>query len=137
VQKVTYINIRGESIVFTGDPPFVFHSLQGAGAVETSFLTSRGVYQHGDTTQGLRKEPRYLELRFHIDEKTREQMYSRRVQATGILSMARAYDSTGRRGKLVYENDYGRWWIWAIPERGPLFEQRIRNFSPGILVEFK
>lgn len=130
MQKVTYINILGEAIEFSRLPPFVFHSIKGTGAVETSFITSRGVNQHGDTTQGVLKEPRYLELRFHIDGADRQDMYRRRVQAMGVLAIARAFDGC-QRGKLIYENDYGRWWIWAIPEVGPAFERRIKNFTPA------
>jgi hypothetical protein len=138
MQRVTYINIRGESVVFAGEPPFILYSIRGTGPVETTFLTSRGVYQHGDTTQGFRKEPRYVELKIHIDGLDKAGMYQRRVQLSGILSTLKGFDPiTKRRGRLIYENDFGRWWIWAIPESGPVFENKIAHFATDIPVTFK
>ena len=58
MQKLIYINLTGDIIVFEGRPPYVLEKVKGLGKPKVKFNISRGVYQHGDTTCGALLEPR-------------------------------------------------------------------------------
>ena len=136
MQKLTYINILGESLVFFRDGPYIFRSIRGTGPSGLVITTLQGVYQGGDTTVGIRRQHREVDFVFHIEGQTREEMYTLRRQLCGLLSAGKAFDGINR-ARIMYENDSGRWWTWAIPETGPDFDNRIRNFLTDIPITFR
>jgi len=125
-QRLTYINLTGDTIVFEGRPPYVLEKVKGLGKSKVKFNTSRGVYQHGDTTRGALLEPRNIDFSFHIQGMSRSDLYQKREALMRLLAYERVFDGE-RQGRLFYENDHGRWWIPAIPE-GPDPDRRIQNW---------
>jgi hypothetical protein len=126
LQSLTYINLTGDSIVFGGGPPYVLEHVKGLGKPAVKFATSRGVYQHGDTARSAMLEPRNIDFTFHIQGMSREDLYQKREALQRLLAYERVFDGE-RQGRLFYENDYGRWWIPAMPE-GPDPERRVQNW---------
>ncbi len=138
MQRLTYTNILGESVTFEGAPPFVFESIRGTGPTENLVTTIEGYNQDGDNTYSLRKRHRIIDLTFHIDGASRADMYAQRQKLSGVISKTKAFSQdTGARARLVYENDYGQWWTWAVPESGVSFDKRVRNFNYSVPVSFR
>jgi hypothetical protein len=52
MQKFTYTNILGESLVFYRDPPFIFKSIKGTGPSGLVVSTLQGVYRAGTPLLG-------------------------------------------------------------------------------------
>jgi hypothetical protein len=63
-------------------------------------------------------------------------MYTLRRQLCGVLASWKAFDGMNR-AKIIYENDSGRWWTWAIPEAGLEFENRLANYQTDIPLTFR
>ncbi len=127
MQQLTYINLRGESIVFGGEGPYILEHAEGLGAPDVKFTTTRGVGQHGDTPRKALREPRFVTLTFHTQGRDRSDLYAQRLAAMGKLALPRAFDGE-RQGRLVYANDYGAWWCHAIPD-GPDHTKRMQDWS--------
>lgn len=133
MQKLTYTNILGESVVFTNAPPYVFERIRGTGSTENSITAIEGYAQDGDTLYGMRKARRRLDISFHIEGKGRADMYDKRLHLCGILAKDKAFNSdTGNRARIVYQNDGGEWWTYAVPESGLSFESRMKDFNISV-----
>ena len=144
MQRVVYENILSESVAFENKDPYVFRSVSGTGSTDIIVSSINGASQDGETTYGLRKERREVDVIFHIEGKdengheSREAMYTKRRELCGVLAQRKAFNQdTKQRARLFYENDSGRWWTWAVPETGPAFERRIRNFNFDIPLTFR
>ena len=135
MQKLTYINLRNEQIVFHL-APYVLKSITGLGLPDVEYETIRGVYQQGDTTAGYRRAARPVSVTFSLLGTSREQMYAARVQLQAILSPDRASYGTDR-AKIIYENDYGRWQTCAVPDGGLEATSRIRDAQPNMKLTFR
>lgn len=134
MQKLTYQNIRGHSIEFM-HRPYVLCTLRGIGFPDVDMTTATGAYQQGESILALRREPRNVKLTFHLMAASRENMYKHRTDLSGILSPALAFDGVNR-AKIIYENDYGTWWTWAIPEKGLDWGERIQDNHIKITLNF-
>ncbi|MCL2812570.1 MAG: phage tail family protein [Clostridia bacterium] len=126
MQKLTFINLRGEAVEFGGGPPYVLEKVRGLGKPGYKLSAARGVYQHGETPYGFQLDSRYVELSFHIQGRSRVDLYQKRQELLAALAMPVAFDGT-RLARLIYQNDYGSWWIHAIPE-GPDPDIRLQNW---------
>jgi len=135
LQKLTYINLRGEAVEFGGGPPYVLEKVRGLGKPGYSLSAARGVYQHGETPYGLQLDPRYVELSFHIQGASRADLYQKREELMAALATPAAFDGS-RTARLIYQNDHGTWWIHAIPE-GPDPDARVQNWLLSAKLSFR
>ena len=135
MQKLIYINLLNEQVVFM-HAPFVLVKLGGLGLPDVNVETLQGVYQQGDSTASLRRGARHVTLTLHLMADTRAEMYALRQRLMGVLSPDRAFDGT-ERARLIYENDYGRYETYAVPEGGLEAEKRIRNIQPNLKLTFR
>ena len=135
LQKLTYINLRDEAVEFGGGPPYVLEKVRGLGKPGYRLSAARGVYQHGETTYGLQLEPRYVELSFHIQGRSRADLYQKRKELMAALAIPSAFDGS-RLARLIYQNDCGSWWIHAIPE-GPDPDIRVQNWLLSAKLSFR
>jgi len=135
MQKLTYINLLHQSITFGGEPPYILEHVKGLGKPPVNISTTRGAYQHGDTPRRILMEPRFVDLTFHIRGENRADLYQKRVELMDLLSFERAFDGK-RQGRLFYENDYGRWWLHAVPE-GPDPEKRVMDWMLSSKLSFR
>lgn len=135
MQKLTYINLLNEQIVFCG-APYVLEKIGGLGMADIDVKTLRGAYQQGDSTAAVMRGARTVTVNIHLFGDSREDMYQKRMQMLGILSPQRAFDGT-QRAIIIYENDYGRWQTYAIPESGLEASARIMNVQPSMKITFR
>jgi len=135
MQKLTYINLNGDSAVFGGEPPYILEHVKGLGKPAVKIAATRGAYQNGDTARSALLEPRFVDLTFHIQGESRADLYQKREALMGLLAFGRAFDGE-RQGRLLYQNDYGTWWIHAIPD-GPDPEKRLQNWLLSSKLSFR
>ena len=135
MQRLTYINLLNESVIFTGEAPYVLCKAEGVGPPELDFAEMRGAYQHGATLTGFRRVKREVDVTLHIHGGTRAEMYAHRLRLSGALSPERAMDGA-RRARILYENDHGRWWTWAVPAGDVSWGGRVGNFMNAAKVRF-
>ena len=135
MQKLTYINLNNEQIVFWHSP-YVLSKISGLELPDLKIETLNGVYQQGDTVAGYRREKRVVTATFSIMESTREAMYAHRMDLLRILSPARAIRGE-ERALLIYENDYIRYMTWAVPDGGLEAKNRVLDTQPNLKVTFR
>jgi hypothetical protein len=135
MQELTYVNVIGEKATFGGGPPYILEHVKGLGRPDVTFRTSRGAFQQGDTLWRVDLNPRFVEFSFHIQGKSRADMYEKREALAGLLSVSRTY-SGGTQGKLTYRNDHGAWWIYAVPD-GPDPETRFNDWMVQCKMAFR
>jgi hypothetical protein len=135
MQKLIYLNLDGEQIDFH-HAPFVLSKVSGLGLPNLKLETLRGVYQQGDTVAGFRREPRTLDLTFHLMKIDRRMLYSARMYLLSLLSPDKAVRGD-QRATLIYENDYGRFITPAIPDNGMDAKSRILNTQANLKLSFR
>ncbi|MDD3410638.1 MAG: phage tail family protein [Eubacteriales bacterium] len=135
MQKITYINLMNESLVFQG-APYVLCKVSGLGMPDVDMETIRGAYQQGETVAAFRRGARHIDLTVHLMGSSRAELYALRTRALRILSPDRAVDGESR-AVLIYENDSGRWQTGAIPENGLDAGSRVQNVQPNLKLSFR
>lgn len=135
MQKLTYINLNNEQIVFCG-APFVLSKIGGLELPDLKIETLNGVYQQGDTVAGYRRQKRVVSATFTLYESTRAALYERRMELMRVLSPDKALQGEDR-AILIYENDYGRYMTWAMPDGGLEAKSRVNDAQPSLKVSFR
>ena len=135
MQKLTYINLNNEQIEFM-HAPFVLDKIGGLGLPDLKMETMRGVYQHGETVAGYRRETRVVSLTFHIMAGSRALLYAYRMRLLRVLSPDRAVRG-GDRGTLIYDNDNGRYMTYAIPDGGLDAKTRLLDNQLSVRLDFR
>ena len=135
MQKLTYINLDNEQIVFQY-APFVLAKVDGLGLTDMKTETLRGVSQQGDTIAGFTHEARMITATFTLMCATRSAMYEKRMELLRILSPDKAIRGD-ERAALIYENDYVRYMTYAFPTDGVQAKKRIANAQPSLKVNFR
>ena len=137
MQELIYTNLQGESACFGAAPPWILASLKGTESSDFTRKTVKGALQHGEQTASLLRQDRRLELTLNLFTFSRGDMYRQREALCGILSAEKAFDPvTGDRAKVVYHNDHGIWWTWAMPSGAPKWGKRIQNIQPSLKLSF-
>ncbi len=134
MQKLIYENILGQQAVFC-HAPYVLCSLKGMGLADVNIASSAGVYQQGESILRVSREKRTVQLTLHVMAKSRAEMYALRSRLCGILSPSLAFDGT-RCARLIYENDHGSRWTWAVPEGGLDWGKRVADVQPSVTLTF-
>lgn len=129
MQKLTYINSRGESVTFGNTKPFILSHIDGTGGVSADIKTTKSPYQDGSTFSGVQLKDRLVQITGAVMAGTREEMYELRRQLARLLSAK-------GEGALIYANDARTYAIRAFPEGSPTFNERHANnqlFSASFL----
>lgn len=121
MQKLTFTNSRGESIVFGNSAPFILSKIEGTGGANTNIKTTRSPGQDGSTVHEITLEERPLPIEGAIVARTAEEMYSLRKKLSRVLN------SKNGAGTLKYENDAGVYEIKVIAEESPKFNEKHDN----------
>ncbi len=139
MQILTYINLMGERAVFGGSPPFVLDHVDGVEGAELTRKTFTGDGQDGAITERVLRNDRKVDATVNLITYGRSDLYRTRIdQLCGVLSAERAFQAkTGARARLVYENDYGTWWTWAVPKGAPKYGKRIQDIFPQMKLSFE
>lgn len=139
MQRLIYENVLGERVEMGGAPPFVLEHVSGVGATDTQIHFTRGARQNGVTTHGVLREKRLVRAQLALmGAQSREALYRLRQSLCRMLALARCRDEqTGQMGRLIYENDAGRYWAYAIPETPPSDGKRFAHALSGVTVTFQ
>lgn len=139
MQKLTYINLLGEQIELSGSPPYILSHVEGLGATVPDIITTRGVYQNGVTTHRMLRQKRTVKAGVTLyGARTREEMYAQRAELQKRLALERCFDHvSGNMGRIIYENDKGRWWAYAVPSTPPGDGTRVTTHLKDINITFQ
>jgi len=115
MQRLTFINSRGQEVIFTNTDPYIFWRISGIElpAVQANFTQATG--QHGYSLTGLLLESRIVTLTGHVHGKNHKNgtnetalMYAQRRRLNAVCSPALG------PGTLIYENSHGKWTAQAF-----------------------
>ena len=115
VERVTFINSRGRSIVLSNQRPFILESVEGKGDVEADVQMQSAPYQHGSGYIDTRLNPRYLTLRVAILGDNPAEVAKLRQELTSV------FNPTLGEGLIIYENDFVKREITGALESIPKF----------------
>lgn len=118
MQRVTFVNARGESVLFGNSGPFVLQKIDGTANVSGEIKSTKSPYQDGSSFVDIQLADRQIPLQGFINAKSQQELYERRRELTRILNPKLG------PGRLVYTNDAQSYAISAIPEEGPVFGDR-------------
>lgn len=121
MQKVTFVNARGESVVFGASGPFILTHIDGIGGVAADIKSTKSPYQDGSSFVDVQLSDRQISITGAIINRTREEMYARRRELVRILNPKLG------PGRLVYSNDARSYAITAISDESPIFNDRHAN----------
>lgn len=140
MQRVRYVNLRGETVDFSAHAPLILAHVEGIGVTEAKISAIAGAYQSGESMTRMQRGVRIVYVQFALrpEEDTREAMYRARMEMATRLSTGRCMDADGHCGRLYYTNDAGSWWTYAVPDgEGPTYGTRINNILPGGRISFR
>jgi len=136
MQRVTYVNVYGESVVFSGEPPVLLRSVSGFSRPEAQILRTQGAYQAGEMFQRLQLPARSIQVQFDLPPcESREAMYRERMRMERVLAANRCMKE-GETGLLIYENDAGSWQVHAVPEGTITYGKRFGHALADCRVRF-
>lgn len=136
MQQLTYINLRGERAVFGRGAPYLLRSVRGVGACGNALTLTEDGARDGGRLLSLRREAREITAVIQILGATRQGLYESREALCRVLSPDLAADGESR-ARLVYENDHGAWWTWAVPLGGLDWTARAGDVHTGVNVRFQ
>lgn len=138
MQELRYINLAGESVTFGASPPYILAHIEGTQGTSIDRKTVRGARQHGaQTTMALRSD-RKLSLTINLFTLGRSEMYREREALCSLLSASKAFDEdSGQRARVVYTNNLGSWWTWAMPTGAPAWADRVKDIHPALKLGFE
>lgn len=116
MQRLTYINARGQEIEFTNYAPYVFWKIKGLELPPVSVTSTQAVGQHGYTLDDILLESRLIQLTGHIHGRGEggvELMYELRRKLTEVCNPLLGL------GSLIYENNSGAYRIEAFCKSNP------------------
>lgn len=115
MERVTFINSRGRSIVLSNQRPFILESVDGKGDVEADVQMQSAPYQHGSGYIDTRLNPRPLTLRVAILGDNPAEVAKLRQELTSV------FNPTLGEGLIIYENDFVKREITGALESIPKF----------------
>jgi hypothetical protein len=118
-EKLTYVNERGESIVFSPASSYHvnFKDVTGLSDVRNAIYSTNSMGQDGDTYLGYRIESRDIDIVGHIKERDRQAAQSLRRKLNRILNPQ--YEA-----KLIYEFGSFKRVIGCKIDDAPLFKRK-------------
>lgn len=115
LQKITYVNVRGESVEFSHRPPFLLSKLDGLGDIQAEVQSQKSPYQDGSTFIDSLLEERHLTMEISILGNGREDISKKRQK------LSRVFNPKLGLGKIIYENGEIKREIQAVSEHVPIF----------------
>lgn len=136
MQKITYINLYGEAIVFGRETPVILANVTGLSRSSGKLITTQGAYQNGQTIHRAQLAARKVIVAFNLyGAEDREAMYKQRERIERVLAYNRCVKD-GKCGTLIYENDAGAWLMDAVPSTSVTYGKRFLNCLPNCKVTF-
>ncbi|MEF2247751.1 phage tail family protein [Paenibacillus sp. IITD108] len=117
MQKLEYINSRGEAILFENAKPFLLSQIDGLGAVTAELHKTRSPFQDGSSISRVQIPDRPITLQGAIIASSQEELYELRRFMSRVLNPKLG-------GRLIYTNDYRSYGAEAIADDGPVWGER-------------
>ena len=130
MERVKFINSRGQSIQLGNDGPFILTKIEGTGAVNVDIQSHKSPYQDGETYLGNTLEPRFLSIEIMILADNIDEMARYRHK------ILQAFNPKLGQGKLIYQLGNIKREIKAISELAPVFpdaEGFKDTMQPGLI----
>lgn len=128
IEKLTYTNERGESIVFSHASVFHSNEVSGLSDVRNAIYSINSMGQDGDTYLGNRIEAREIEIVGSINERNKDQMRDYRRKLNRVLNPQ--YSAT-----LTYEYGTFKRVIDCKVDNAPVFSRKaiFQDFTVQLL----
>lgn len=124
MQKVTFVNAKGERVEIGYGPPFFLSKIEGLGDVTANIHNQRAPYQDGSTYIDATLQIRPISIDVEIMERIEE---NRRL-------LSRVFNPKLGEGVLTYENNIGKWQIKVVPEHVPVYpDSRPRMYQLAMI----
>lgn len=117
MEKITYTNTDGESIVLSEKQPYMLTGKEGFNSVENEIISQKGYEQDGETLVSQSLSVRNITLDGIVVGKTKSELLTYRREMIRIFNPKIA-------GSLVYQNDNGTYQIDCIPEFPPTIQEQ-------------
>lgn len=124
MQTLTFTSSAG-SLELGSSPPYIMHSFEGAGGLETEIQTVRAPYQDGKTYLDTLAEMREITFQVALLADTQAELYERMRELSSIFNPKLGQCS------LVYVNDYHTREIACYVDRAPVFPIGDEHRGPG------
>lgn len=110
MQRLKFINARGHEVVFAMEDPFVLWKIDGTGLPAVTPTLTQSVGQNGYTLHSVVLESRSVNVTGHVicSNGNVKGMYEARKKLLSVINPIYGL------GRLIYENDFGRWGIPAF-----------------------
>lgn len=102
MEKITFINSKGNSISFDKKPPLILQFLGGTGGADTDVQTQKSAFQDGSNYLTSVLNERILTLQIAIMATSEAELYEHRRQLVSI------FNSKLGMGQLIYEYGDGK-----------------------------
>lgn len=115
MEKITYINSKGQSAILGNDAPYILTKIEGVGAVNTNIQSQKSPNQHGETYLGSTLDTRDISIELTILAENENDMTRKRNK------LLQAFNATLGEGTLIYQRGNITRKIKALPESAPTF----------------
>lgn len=115
MEKITFINSKGQSIQLGNDGPFILTKIEGLSATNAHIQTQKSPYQDGESYIDNTLESRSLSIEIMVLADNREEMMINRRK------MLQVFNPKMGQGRLIYEYGNIKREIKAISELAPVF----------------
>ncbi len=115
MERVTFINARGQSVELGNDAPYILTKVEGTGAVSTNIQRQKSPFQDGETYLGNTMEARSIPIEIMLLGEDIEDMAEKRNE------LLQVFNPKLGQGTLVYEFGNVKREITAISELSPIF----------------
>lgn len=115
MEKVIFINSKGQSVELGNDGPFILTKIEGTGAVNVNIQSQKSPFQDGETYLGNTLEPRSIPIQIMVLGEHVEDMAGKRSRLLQIFNPKLG------QGTLIYEFGNIKREIKAISELAPVF----------------
>ncbi len=122
MEKVTFINSRGQSVQLGNDAPFILTKIEGTGAVNIDMQSQKSPYQDGVSYLGNTLDPRPISMEIMVLGDNIEEMARHRHE------LLQVFNPKLGQGKLIYQLGSIKREIRAISELAPVFPDD-KNFK--------
>jgi len=115
MEKIIFINSKGQSVELGNDGPFILTKIEGTGAVNVNIQSQKSPFQDGETYLGNTLEPRSIPIEIMVLGENETDIVSKRGKLLQIFNPKLG------QGRLIYEFGNIKREIKAIPELAPVF----------------
>ncbi|MEW6661970.1 MAG: phage tail family protein [Bacillota bacterium] len=125
MERVTFTNSRGQSVVISSQEPFFLDSISGTGASGVDTQMQKAPYQDGKTYIDTVIEPRLINIEVLLLTETQEEIFA------GRRELVQVFNPKLGPGVLKYEYPGGVKEIPAVPDLAPVFASGNENRGHG------